>query len=312
MLGSSHGSVRSVNLSRASESGEDVSVVQDPDTYFYNLQEKDHDSQWVRGLSPEDEEVTTNYKTDELSKFSRSTEGELFDSHLIVMEIFKYPLGLGAAFILYSLIQYATNMDRHLTIDFPATEEALWPQGWQVGESFSSFSYRILVPLIFSVILSCSFCAWLSFTVVRVTDDFTARCGVGTALLSVLGLLMQTIILMRACSKPVHDLGECEIPFVMYWVCSVARRWCPLMSLWCVTPALNRTSYRQWWKYLMAIPVLVFALAVLASIHGGNRASRLFVLAYELQILIWGFFIIYLWRQNCIRGKCGMTKSHAD
>ncbi|CCW62437.1 unnamed protein product [Phytomonas sp. EM1] len=302
--------VRSDNVSRSSGSDEDVAIVQDPDTYFYNLQEKHHDSQWVRGLSPEDEDTTTNHESAELFDTSRNTQKASFDSDFAVEEMFKYPIVLGVISILNIMAQCVTNMDRYLTMDFPATEEVLWPHGWQIDESLLSFSHRILVPLLLSVVPPASFCVWLSFTIGRVTYDFTALCGVGTALLSFLGLLMQSIMLIRACGDSVRDFEGCEIPFVMYWVCSVARRWCPLMSLWCVTPALDRVSCRRRWKYLMAIPLLAFMLAVLASVHKGARASSLFAVAYGLHILIWSFFLIYLRGHRCIGGKCG--KSHTD
>lgn len=282
-----------------------VAVVQDTAEYLSSIHtSKTRAARWVRGLSHEDEEMerATQLARERLAAAQNAPPSSRSEDRAACRWL-RRPLMVGVAYLLVLFLMYrdATGFGEMMQLDFPDSEANTWGIVRGDGEGVVSFLVRVTPQLLLPSCVAALFSGWLCLTLGSAAHHFTALCGVGTAMLSVMAAVSQIGLLATSCAKSsISHRYECEVPFGLYWVCSVMRVGGPLLALWCAAPLMDmlRRSYHL--KYMLALPLLAFATAVLISVKHEERATRMFQLTYELLMPVWLIFIGTCWFQTPI------------
>lgn len=297
-----------------------VSVVQDTSEYLDEIQSsKERAARWVRGLAPEDEEneYATMRAREEFAAAEAEHAAMAADAaaEKLARGWLHQPLFLGLFYLGALLLTYrsATGFEEMMLLDFPETEERAWTNTRRPGENVLNFALRVVLPLLLPSGVAAACAGWLCFLIGTAAHHFTALCGVGTAMLSALALIGQAMILWLSCGiSSISDRWECDVPFVLYWVCSAVRVGGPMLSLWCAAPVMDIARRSHYLKYLVALPVAIFTVAMAVTVRDEERATRLFQLAYEAVLVIWSFFFLLCWRQPSFTVVIRTLKAHVD
>lgn len=302
-------------VSSFSSDDDGVTVVQDAEDYLRNLCAKSEGTQWVRGLSPEDEETNEPAELEPLSSAMRGqwreAEPNGFQSER-KCQWFRDPF-IAIGLYIVALIVHAPSAPGPMRLDFPCNAAELNLSGRRLGETPFSFGTRVGLPLVLPSGVAAVGSGWLCFVVGSTVHRFLALCGVGVALLHGLAVSAQLVALNGFCGiSDISNRWECDIPFVLHWVCSTIRVGSPFLSLWCATPVLD-TVRSSHWRCATALPVAVFLVAVGWSAYREERATWLLELVYNITIPIYALFIGRLWKQPLVElVEDGEQELHED
>lgn len=307
-------------MSVTSPRGDGVFIVQDTSEYLSSIHSsKGRSARWVRGLAPESEEDEAEAASawDEVAPAQgrrRAAAAGRAATGAGERWLLK-PILLGALYVLVLLLKYSSqeSFDEMLLFDFPESEGRAWQLARRRGENGFNFAVRVGLPLAVPSGLAALGAGWLCLLVGSAAHHFTALCGVGTAMLSVLGFMGQISILCVCCgTSSVSDQWECDLPLTLYWICSYMRVGGPMLALWCAGPVMDIATKGRSLKYLLGLPALVLTTAVLLTVKNEAPAKRMFELGYEAFAAVWVVFAWVCWSQPRFALVIRELKAHRD
>ncbi|ORC88662.1 uncharacterized protein TM35_000163000 [Trypanosoma theileri] len=248
-----------------------VEVLQDPSMYTRSIH-KENGARWVRGLTPVDAEVERQEQRDYRSAIRRRFS--MFKFNSLMEHWLRLPILLGVLSFI-STAFYIATWTEVFAINFPPNEEELWVSAARPQEKLEMFLYKLWYMWGVSF-LQALFSLTLSWSIGTAARHFSALCGVGISLLSLMAIMGQLLMLWLACGiSPLSKRNECNIPFTLYWTFSVGRTVGPLLALWCIAPVLDiMQGNRFYWKILLGVPVFVYIVGVTLLVVDESSSER--------------------------------------
>ncbi|KAH9599827.1 hypothetical protein LSM04_007918 [Trypanosoma melophagium] len=257
------------------EAGDEVEVLQDPSMYTQSIH-KDNGARWVRGLTPVDAEVENQEQEYQRTVIRRPLS--IFKLRSLMEHWLCIPIFFGVFSFICTAFFIAT-LTEEFTLNFPPNEEKLWVYAAEPEEGFRMFLYKLWYlwgvssfQALFGLTL-----AWSIGTAARL---FSALCGVGISLLSLMAIMGQLLMLWVACGiSPLSKRHECNVPFTLYWTFSVGRTGGPLLALWCISPVLDIIQgSRFYWRILLGVPLFMYIFGVTLLVLDESSSERGFLL----------------------------------